>query len=153
MTNGLAGINLKPIGFVRNEIKKAPGSGYNWKAVTSRILIDSYLTEALDNLDEFSHIIVIYWMHQVATESKLSTKTHPRGKPELPLVGLFATRSPNRPNPLGKTTVRLLKRRGNILYVQGLDAIDGTPVVDIKPYIPDSDSVNDARVPPWVTSH
>jgi tRNA-Thr(GGU) m(6)t(6)A37 methyltransferase TsaA len=64
--------------------------------------------------------------------------------------GLFAVRTPNRPNPIGKTTVRLLERRGNILKVQGLDAIDGTPVLDIKPYIPGYDSTSDATVPSWV---
>ena len=74
------------------------------------------------------------------------------GKQELPLVGLFATRSPNRPNPVGIATVRLLERQGNILKVEGLDAIDGTPIIDIKPYIPGYDSATDAKVPPWITN-
>jgi tRNA-Thr(GGU) m(6)t(6)A37 methyltransferase TsaA len=79
-------------------------------------------------------------------------KIHPRGRQELPLLGLFATRTPNRPNPVGKAMVRLLQRRGNILRVEGLDAIDGTPVIDIKPYIPGYDSVTNAKVPPWITN-
>jgi tRNA-Thr(GGU) m(6)t(6)A37 methyltransferase TsaA len=66
-------------------------------------------------------------------------------------MGVFATRSPSRPNPIGKATVRLLSRRGNILKVRGLDAIDGSPVLDIKPYIPGYDSVKGARVPAWMT--
>jgi len=78
-------------------------------------------------------------------------KYTPQGRPELPLTGLFATRAPHRPNPVGKATVRLLVRRCNRLRVQGLDAIDGTPVIDIKPYIPGYDSVADAEVPSWVT--
>ncbi len=141
--------SMKPIGIVRNGIKQAPGAGYEWGKVVSDILIDGSLTEALDGLEEFSHIIVLYWMHQAAP-GQAPTRVHPRRKRELPLVGLFASRSPHRPNPLGKATVRLLQRQGNTLRVEGLDAIDGTPVVDIKPYIPDYDSVTNAKVPPWI---
>ena len=142
--------NLETI--FRNKVKQNPKPGYDWQEVVSEIVVDSSLTEALDALDEFSHIIILYWLHEVSKTTKLPCKTHPRGKPELPLVGRFATRSPNRPNPIGKATVRLLKRQGNILKVEGLDAIDGTPVIDIKPYIPGYDSVADARVPPWVAN-
>lgn len=150
MVNQLPGMTLKAIGIIRNEVKRKPESGYSWQEIVSEIVVDSSLTEALDALEEFSHIIVLYWMHQVATTTQLPCKIHPRGNSELPLVGRFATRSPNRPNPIGKTTVKLLERQGNILKVKGLDAIDNTPVVDIKPYIPGYDSVADARVPPWV---
>ena len=124
-----------------------------WEKIISDIVIDSSLTEALVGLEEFSHIIVLYWMHRVAVTDKMPAKVHPMGEPELPLVGLFATRSPNRPNPLGKATVRLLQRRDNILQVSGLDAIDGTPVIDIKPYIPGYDSVTNARVASWIRNH
>ena len=150
MTGELPAISLKPIGIVRNEVRQPPKPPYDWNEVVSEIEIDQSLTEALDNLDEFSHIIVLYWMHKVTTE-QLPTKVHPKGKLELPLVGLFATRSPNRPNPLGETTVSLLKRQENILKVRGLDAIDGTPVIDIKPYLPGHDSVARAKVPRWVS--
>ena len=74
------------------------------------------------------------------------------GKPELPLVGVFATRSPHRPSPVGETTVRLLECQGNILKVEGLDAIDGTPVIDIKPYVSEFDSATNVKVPQWVTN-
>ena len=149
MVNELPSISLKAIGIVRNGIKQPPRQG--WGEVISDIVINSSLSEALDNLDEFSHIIVFYWMHQLSA-GQLPTKVHPMGKRNLPLVGLFATRSPNRPNPIGKATVRLLQRHGNILKVEGLDAIDGTPVIDIKPYIPGYDSVANAKVPPWITN-
>ena len=119
-----------------------------WKEVISEIVIDASLTEALDNLEEFSHIIVLYWMHQAT--GKVPMKVHPKGKKEAPLVGLFASRSPNRPNSIGKTTVSLLERRSNILKVKGLDAINDTPVLDIKPYIPGDDSVSGAKVPEWL---
>ena len=118
----------------------------------SRIEIDPALTEALDNLEDFSHIIVLYWMDRLVNEP-LSMKVHPRHDPERPLVGLFATRSPKRPNPIGETTVKLLKKEGSVLSVSGLDAFDGTPVIDIKPYLPGHDSTADARTPPWSKSH
>jgi len=152
MVNEQSGMTLKPIGIVRNGVKQAPGAGYGWEKVVSDIVVDSDLSEALDSLEEFSHIIVLYWMHRAADGGQVPVKVHPRGKQELPLVGLFVSRSPHRPNPIGKATVRLLQRRGNILKVQGLDAIDGTPVIDIKPYIPGYDSVADAKVPPWINN-
>ena len=148
MANELPDMTLKAIGIVRNGIKQPPKQG--WEGITSEIVFDGSLTEALDNLDGFSHIIVLYWMHQAAGQPLI--KVHPQGKGELPLVGLFASRSPNRPNPVGTATVRLLERRGNILKVEGLDAIDGTPVIDIKPYIPGYDSVTNAEVPQWITN-
>jgi len=152
MVNGQSSLTLKLIGVVRNKVKQAPGAGYEWKKVVSEIVVDSSLTEALDGLEEFSHIIVLYWMHQHAAGGQPPTKIHPRHDQELPLVGLFATRSPHRPNSIGKATVRLLQRQGNILRVKGLDAVDGTPVIDIKPYLPGYDSVTGAKVPKWATN-
>ncbi len=148
MADELPGMTLKAIGIVRNEIKQP--SMLDGKDVVSEIIVDSSLTEALDNLDDFSHIIVLYWMHR--SRGQAPGKVRPMGKGELPLVGLFATRSPNRPNPIGKAMVRLLQRQGNILRVEGLDAIDGSPVIDIKPYIPGYDSVDNAKVPQWITN-
>jgi tRNA-Thr(GGU) m(6)t(6)A37 methyltransferase TsaA len=139
-------IKLKAIGTVRSEIKEPTRQKH--QDIVSEIIIDSALTEALDNIDEFSHIIVLWWIHK--SRRPAPTKVHPRGNPENKLMGVFATRSPDRPNPIGKTTVRLLERRGNVLKVQGLDAIDGTPVLDIKPYIPGYDSADDATAPPWM---
>jgi tRNA-Thr(GGU) m(6)t(6)A37 methyltransferase TsaA len=146
MSEALPAITLEPIGIVRSETKEP--SRRKSEDVVSEIIIDSRLTEALDNLDEFSHIIVLYWIHQ--SRRPAPKKVHPRGNPEHALMGVFATRSPDRPNPVGKSTARLLRRRGNVLTVQGLDAIDGTPVIDIKPYIPGYDSVDDARAPSWM---
>ncbi len=146
MVNELPEIKLKPIGTVRNEIKepvRRPGQD-----VVSEIILDSSLTEALDNLDDFSHIIVLYWIHK--SPRRVPKKVRPRGNPNLELMGVFATRSPDRPNPIGKSTARLLERRGNVLKVRGLDAINGSPVLDIKPYIPGYDSVEDAKAPSWV---
>jgi tRNA-Thr(GGU) m(6)t(6)A37 methyltransferase TsaA len=141
-------MTLKAIGIVQNEVKQAPGAGYNWQNTVSKIVLDNSLTEALDNLDEFSHIIILYWMHRSRVPAP--KKVRPRGNPELPLMGVLATRSPDRPNPVGKATVKLLQRQSNILKVEGLDAIDGTPVIDIKPYIPRYDSAKSAKAPSWV---
>jgi len=139
-------ITLKAIGFVRNDVKEP--THRDSEDVISEIIIDSHLTEALDNLDEFSHIIILYWIHRSRRPAPM--KVHPRGDPERALMGVFATRSPSRPNPIGKATVTLLERKDNILKVQGLDAIDGTPVLDIKPYIPGYDSVDNCRAPSWM---
>ena len=133
MVSELPSLTLKAIGIVRSEIKQLVRPD-EFKDIVSEIVVDRDLTEALDNLDEFSHIIVIYWMHQ--RSGSAPKKVRPKDKPELPLKGVLATRSPDRPNPIGKATVRLLQRQGNLLIVEGLDAIDGTPVIDIKPYIP-----------------
>jgi len=148
--NELPEMTLKAIGIIRNEIEQLPEHG--WEETVSDIVVNSDLTEALDGLEGFSHIIVLYWMSQVTTTAQVPLKVHPRGKQELPVVGLFATRSPNRPNPIAKTMVRLLQRQDNILKVQGLDAFDGTSVIDIKPYIPGYDSVVNAKVPPWISN-
>ena len=147
--NELLGTSLKAIGVVRNEFKHPLKQ--DWEKVVSDIVVDNSLNEALDGVEEFSHIIVLYWMHRIAATGELPPKVHPRGRQEIPLVGLFATRSPQRPNPIGVATVRLLKRRDNILRVEGLDAIDGTPVIDIKPYLPGYDSAANAKVATWIT--
>lgn len=145
-------ITLKPIGFVRSKVKEAaPLGSHNWEQIVSEIVVNTSLTEALDGLEEFSHIVILYWMHR-STEDKVPFKVHPMHREELPLTGLFATRAPSRPNPIGQTVVRLLERRGNILKVKGLDALDGSPVIDIKPYIPHSDLVADSKVPKWLSN-
>lgn len=153
MADKQPGMPLIAIGIVRSEVKQKQKPSFNWWQVVSEIVIDEDLAEGLDGLSEFSHIIVLYWMHQAVDSEKMAIKVCPQGRHNLPPVGLFASRSPYRPNPLGKTTVRLLERRGNILRVAGLDAIDGTPVLDIKPYIPDYDSAADARAPKWTKHH
>ncbi|MGB2798255.1 MAG: tRNA (N6-threonylcarbamoyladenosine(37)-N6)-methyltransferase TrmO [Dehalococcoidia bacterium] len=140
---------FKPIGIVRNDIKEPRRDG--WEKVTSEIVVDESLAEGLDGLEEYSHILVVFWMHKVPVEPRPVAKIHPQGRADLPLVGLFATRSPYRPNPVGVSAPRLVERRGNVLSVVGLDAIDGTPVLDIKPYLPHLDAPVDYRGPDWVS--
>src|SRR4030042_401391 len=146
MESKLPEITFKAIGTVRSEIKER--ERHDTKEVISEIVLDPALTEALDNLDEFPHIIIIYFMHK--SHKPAPMKVHPRFRTEPTPVGVFPSRSPDRPNALGKTTVKLMERRGNVLKVRGLDAIDGTPVININAYIPGLDSVDDGRVPPWM---
>ena len=149
MLNRSSPINLKPIGVVHSDFKEPTSARLDLKKISAEIEINPELTEALDGLEGFSHIIVLYWMHR-AVFDKDNLKTYPMGNYNVALQGLFAVRTPKRPNPIGKSTVRLLSRRDNILRVQGLDAIDGSLVLDIKPYIPGYDSAAGATVPDWV---
>jgi tRNA-Thr(GGU) m(6)t(6)A37 methyltransferase TsaA len=140
---------LHPIGFVRSQMKERTDKRLKLTELFSEIEVDEKLSEALVGLKDFSHIIILYWMHLAHAETTNLTG-HPMGNSEVPPQGLFALRAPNRPNPIGKATVRLLEIKGNVLKVQGLDAIDGTPVIDIKPYIPGYDSAANAKTPDWV---
>jgi tRNA-Thr(GGU) m(6)t(6)A37 methyltransferase TsaA len=136
---------LEPVGFVRTE---AVGKEVRDKHVVSRIVFREELIEALEGLEEFSHLFVLFWLHGMSDDDKKIRKVHPRGRGDMPLLGIFATRTPHRPNPIGLTRVKLLKIEGNVITVQGLDAYDGTPVLDIKPF--DSwDTTEDFRVPEW----
>ena len=141
-------INLKPIGFVKNAVTEPKRD--DSQAVISEIIINEDFKEALSGIDGFSHIVVIYWMHKTPSSERSVTKVHPKRNQNLPLVGVFATRSPARPNPIGMSTVRLLEHRDNVVKVIGLDAIDGTPVLDIKPHIPGADSPTEVRIPDWL---
>jgi tRNA-Thr(GGU) m(6)t(6)A37 methyltransferase TsaA len=139
-------IVLEPIAWVRNDIKD-PGR-HDSSRVESEILFVPGFDNALDGLEDFSHLTVLFWMHRSPKWDGSTPKVHPQRRPDLPLVGVLATHSPFRPNPLGMTVVRLLERRGSTLRVLGLDAIDGTPVVDVKPCFP-GDVATEATVPDW----
>jgi len=116
----------------------------------SRIKIFSEISVGLRGLENFSHIIVLYWFHLRDNEKERKTlKVIPRRHQGAPEVGVFSCRSPSRPNPIGLCVVKLEKIDDCTLTVKGLDAIDGSPVIDIKPYIPRADSIPNARVPDW----
>ena len=140
-------IVLKPIGFVRTE---AIGDEVKDKTRISQIVLRDELAEALEGIDGFSHLFVLFWLHEISDEQRKTLKVHPRSRKDLPLLGIFATRTMLRPNPIGLTLVELVKAEGNVLTVRGLDAFDGTPVLDVKPF--DAwDMAKDARVPGWWT--
>ncbi|HMK95481.1 MAG TPA: tRNA (N6-threonylcarbamoyladenosine(37)-N6)-methyltransferase TrmO [Candidatus Limnocylindrales bacterium] len=137
-------IILSPIGYVKTD---AVGNEVKDKNRISQIVLQEDLIEALDGVDGFSHVFVIFWLNQVADQHR-ALKFHPRGRMDMPLLGVFALRTNLRPNPIGLTLVELVKVEGNVLTVRGLDAYDGTPVLDIKPF-DYWDNVPSARVPDW----
>jgi tRNA-Thr(GGU) m(6)t(6)A37 methyltransferase TsaA len=138
-------IVFHPIGFVRSTFREPENR--NWDKTVSEIRIAPKWAKGLKGLEAFSHIVVLFHLSRARGVDLL---IHPRRRRDLPLVGMFATRSPHRPNPIALTVCKLLKRRGTRLTVKGLDAINGSPVLDIKPYIPDNDLVKRARVARWV---
>jgi len=134
---------FKRIGVIRSPYTPevgAPRQGRLWPNVASLIVVDSKFEEGLKDIETFSHIIVLYAFDRSSGWSP--TVQTPWEKMRH---GVFATRSPRRPNPIGMTVVKLLKRLGPTLHVQGLDAFDGTPVLDLKPYIPRFDRVEQAN--------
>ena len=139
---------LRPIGVVRNSVKEPRPDG--WEGIVSRIILRPELSEAVIGLDGYSHLLVLFWLHLVPARGESSKTLLPlAGDADIPCQGVLATRSQQRPNPIGTTVVCQLSSKENILRVRGLDAIDGTPVLDVKPYIPLYDSVASARLPSW----
>jgi tRNA (adenine37-N6)-methyltransferase len=138
-------LTLTEIGTVRNEIRTPIVQG--WSKIVSDLVFDEQYTEGLDGIEDYSHALVLFWLGEAGPPKSL--KGHVQGRDDLPVAGLFARRGPSRPNPIGVSAVPLLHREKNVLGVQGLDAIDGTPVLDIKPYTPAFDRVENARVPEW----
>jgi tRNA-Thr(GGU) m(6)t(6)A37 methyltransferase TsaA len=141
------GITLKAIGRVRNSIGKMKREG--WESVVSEIILDPQHEEALAGVEDYSHLLILFWLSRVQKAGRGMKKIHPKSRQDLPLVGIFATRTQYRPNPIGLTLVKLLGRRKNVLRVRGLDALNGTPVIDIKPITPRHEFPKDIRVPKW----
>lgn len=141
-------INIKSIGLVRSPVKIPVDEG--WGEVVSQIELDEEFTEALTGLESFSHVVIVFYMDQNRNKD-LKLKRRPRGREDMPEVGILAQRAKHRPNPIGITTVKILSINKNIIEVKGLDAIDGTPVLDIKPFYPAFDTACDALIPEWVT--
>ena len=139
-------IRMTPIGTVHNGQTEPVDEG--WGDVVSRVELRSELAGILDGLDGFTHALVIYWLHEAP--SVPDVKRRPRGLADMPEVGLLAQRARHRPNPIGVTAAEVVAVEPACLVVRGLDAIEGTPVLDIKPYFPAYDRRDDARVPEWV---
>ncbi len=144
---GRSRLTLHPIGRV---IAGRPrgAKGDRWEEQEAEIEIAPAWAAALDGIEGFSHIWVLWWLDSAGPPTALHV--HPERRRELPAVGFFATRSPQRPNPIALTAVRLLERRGNRLRVQGLDAYEGTPILDIKPYLRRGDCIPEAVTAPWL---
>jgi tRNA-Thr(GGU) m(6)t(6)A37 methyltransferase TsaA len=155
---------LRQVGVVRSTLTEASlvaeSGDLSWRAraarataersIVSEIWIDAVFTGILDGIEAFSHCLVLYWAHGISEEGRSIVQAHPMGRQDLPLVGIFATCSPARPNPLCATVVQVLEHRDNILTVRGLDAIDNSPVLDIKPYNPSYYPAGAVRIAPWM---
>ncbi|MDP2718209.1 MAG: tRNA (N6-threonylcarbamoyladenosine(37)-N6)-methyltransferase TrmO [Dehalococcoidia bacterium] len=141
-------INIKPIGVVRNAIKNKEHHG--WNKIKSEITVNKKFVPCLDGLQEFSHIIVFFWLHQVTPEERATKRARPLRQSDIPEMGIFAWHSSRRPNPIGMTIVKLHKIEGDKVTVQGLDAIEGTPVLDLRPYLEKYYHVDNLKEPPWV---
>ncbi len=129
--------SLEPIGVVRSALERradAPKQGYEG-APDARVEVSPALAAGLRGIAAGDEVILITWLHR--SDRDVLT-VHPRGDATRPLAGVFATRSPDRPNPLGLHRVKVLAIAGNELHVAPLEALDGTPVVDIKPVLPES---------------
>jgi tRNA (adenine37-N6)-methyltransferase len=141
-------IQLSPIAVVYNA-HLTPTDG-DWGGLVSEIRLDPALPEeSLTGLEAFSHAEIIFQFHLVGEKEIVPGVRHPRENPDWPEVGIFAQRGRLRPNRLGLTVVRILRREGRSLFVEGLDAIDGTPVLDIKPVMQEFQPCGSIRQPEW----
>jgi len=137
--SGATSFDIYPVG----EVEKRNGE--------AALRIDAKYADALDGLDQFSHVWVFYWFDKNDTpEKRRILKVHPRGNSKNPLTGIFATRAPVRPNLIALTLCKVLSVSGNRVRIDEIDALPGSPVIDLKPYIPRSDCRPDATVPAWV---
>lgn len=142
--------SIEPIAIVKNNREKIEDD--NWGDVVSEIIISHKISEdSIKGIEEFSHLEIIFYFH-LADIAKLSiSATHPRENKKFPKVGIFAQRKKARPNLLGSTIVKLIKAEKNVLTVKGLDAVDGTPVIDIKPVLREFLPADKVKQPDWIT--
>lgn len=143
-------IKLRPIAFVQNSRKEPLDD--NWEEIITDIVLANDIPEvALLNISLFSHLEIIYFFNKVKAE-EIKFSGHPRGNTSYPEMGIFAQRKKDRPNQLGLCTVQLLKCEGRTLTVKFLDAIDGTPVLDIKPVMKEFETKGEIREAAWVSN-
>ena len=139
---------IRPIATVRSP--RTTLADDDWGEVESVIeLAPEVPAESLEGLEEFSHAEIVFVFDRVTAEKIVTGRRHPRGNTAWPAVGIFAQRGKDRPNRLGTTIVRIVRREGARLVVRGLDAVDGTPVVDIKPVMAEFLPREPVRQPPW----
>ncbi|MDJ1467614.1 SAM-dependent methyltransferase [Xanthocytophaga flava] len=141
-------IKIHSVAIVKNT-RKTPTDDY-WEGVVSEIeLADHIPTEAFNQISDFSHLEIIYYFNQVE-DRDIVFSGRPRGNPAYPLVGIYGQRKKDRPNAIGLATVELLEHKGRTLKVKYLDAIDGTPVLDIKPVFKEFEPKGSLKQPSWV---
>ena len=146
-----AAVSLRPIGAVVGGRDEPVDD--DWESEQAIIRLDEaqFTEQALAGLEEFSHLEVVFLFHLVDPATVQTAARRPRGNPDWPLVGIFAQRGKNRPNRLAVSRCRLVRVDGLSLYVEGLDAIAGTPVLDIKPYMAEFGPRGEVVQPTWAT--
>ncbi|MBC7747855.1 MAG: SAM-dependent methyltransferase [Methylotenera sp.] len=141
-------ITLNPIATVKN-LRTSPIDDH-WTEIISTIeLADHMPTEVFNNIIDFSHLEIIYYFDKVENNS-IAFSGRPRGNPNYPMVGILGQRKKDRPNKIGLCTVELLEHNGRTITVKNLDAIDGTPILDIKPVFKEFQPTGQIRQPEWV---
>jgi tRNA (adenine37-N6)-methyltransferase len=142
-------VMIEPIGWVHSP--RAEPTDDDWESITSTVVLDSerFAVDVVLGLQEFSHVEVVFLFDRVDPDDVQTAARHPRGNPDWPRVGIFAQRAKGRPNRIGTTVCRLLSVEGLTLTVHALDAIDGTPVVDVKPYMVEFGPRGEVRQPAW----
>jgi len=144
-------INLKKIGSVKSSRQIICDD--NWDEETASIVLDeaSFDSTAFDGLSDFSHVEVIFYMDKVELDKIVTTSRHPRNNTKWPKVGIFAQRGKNRPNQIGVCICKILKVEGRQLHLEGLDAIDGSAVLDIKPWVSEFAPRGETFQPLWIS--
>jgi tRNA-Thr(GGU) m(6)t(6)A37 methyltransferase TsaA len=143
-------MQVEPIGYVKSERKDAIDD--DWDSVSAFVELDSSLSEeCLKGLDAFSHAEILYLFHKADPRKIVIGTEHPRENPDFPSVGIFAQRKKERPNLIGATICEIVKIEGRRLYLKRLDAIDGTPVLDIKPVYREFMPTVEVKQPAWVS--
>ena len=140
-------IVMEPIGYVRNEVTERKDVA--WGEDTSTIVLEESYISGLKGLEDFSHVIILYYLDKAKYVKEKHLQRRPQNREDMPIVGIFSQRGKDRPNQIGMTSVEIVSVSDDRIVVKGLDAIDGTPVLDIKPYYPVYDK-KDASVPEWV---
>ncbi|MBO7514718.1 MAG: tRNA (N6-threonylcarbamoyladenosine(37)-N6)-methyltransferase TrmO [Lachnospiraceae bacterium] len=140
-------IVMEPIGCVRNTVTERKDVA--WGEDTSTIVLEESYISGLKGLEDFSHVIILYYLDKAKYVKEKHLQRRPQNREDMPLVGIFSQRGKDRPNQIGMTSVEIVSVSDDRIVVKGLDAIDGTPVLDIKPYYPVYDK-KDASVPEWV---
>ena len=140
-------ISLNAIGYVSNQVENRKDT--SWGEDISVIMLNDELSGGLHGIDEFSHAIIIYYLDKAKFDIEKHLERRPQNREDMPLVGIFAQRGKDRPNQIGITSVSIISADENSLMVKGLDAIDGTPILDIKPYYPVYDC-KESSTPEWV---
>ena len=141
-------ITMRPVGYVKSSVTRRKDT--SWGGETADIVMEEEFAAGLTGLEDFSHALIIYHLNEARYDREQHLQRRPQNRGDMPLTGIFAQRGKDRPNAIGVTAVEIVAVAEGTLTVRGLDAIDGTPVLDVKPYYPAYDK-REASVPEWVT--